>query len=175
MNVIKNVTKCLAAESLDMEKMRPEVFANACDGIKDLSMAMYYCSLKKAMEDPQNVYGEDWDEKGLIKKGYRKMYTTRGYDDLTQDKSENVVNRAYGGSRGYEDSRAYGGSRGYEGNMRGYEGARRGYEEAKDPDSLNHLFDVIEKDMEELKDSMSSKDIQTAHHRLSSLANKVIV
>lgn len=173
-DLMKDIVSCVSAQAKNLDKADVREMAEAMDMIKDLAMAEYYCVVTKAMEDPDNVYGEDWDEKGRIKKGYRKMYTTRGYDDLTQDKSENVVNRAYGGNRGYEEMKAYGGRRGYEGG-KGYDSARRGYEESKDADSLNHLFDVIEKDMEELKDSMSSKDIQTAHHRLSSLANKVIV
>lgn len=44
------------------------------DMIKDIKEAIYYGTITEAMEDPENVYGEDYDYKG------KKYYTRRRRD-----------------------------------------------------------------------------------------------
>lgn len=176
-DVIKTVINCLASETSNMSTLNSDEFKNACDGIKDLAMADYYCAIKEAMEDPKNQYGEDYDEEGPIRKGYstsrypmmhreyeNDMMPMRGYTD-----SSNMSGTIYAdsGQMGYSE----GNGQYRNGNTGRYESARRGYEEAKDIGSLNKIFDVIEEDMKELKGKMTGSDLATSKQRLMSLAN----
>lgn len=120
------------------------------DMIKDIKEAMYYGKIVDAMDNPENVYGEDYDQDGP--KFYRGRSKTtgrfvhRGYEvpDMMErrmemrdmDRSENKMYyspNALTQSRHYEEGRSYedGHRMGYEeGHRNGYEeGHRMGYEE----------------------------------------------
>jgi len=167
-NSINNILGCLAKETVNIAMLNSEEFKNACDGVKDLAMTDYYCTITKAMEDPENVYGEDWDENGPVK-GYKRMYPDmrmrRGYEGEMMPKST----MTYGTRYGYEEPMMM------NQNTSQYDRARRGYEEHKDMSSLNRIFDIIEADMKELKPTMTAQDKQTAHQRLTTLSNMMNV
>lgn len=161
-NSINNILGCIAKETANMAMLNSEEFKNACDGVKDLAMTDYYCTITKAMENPENIYGEDWNENGPIKKGYSynmpsttHMNSRRGYTEQMYDNMDYTGNRVPMTSR--------------------YENARRGYEEHHDMSSLNKIFDVIEEDVKELRPTMSASDRQTAHQRVTSIANMLNV
>lgn len=88
-DVMKSVLGCLASQTANMESLNSSDFKDACDGIKDLAMAKYYCTITEAMEKPENVYGRDYDEHG-------KMY----YHDRDMDK--HMGKMYYAGDRGSE-------------------------------------------------------------------------
>lgn len=169
-DLMKNIICCVSAQSTNLEHADAKEMSEAMDMIKDLAMAEYYCTITKAMEDPANEYGEDYDENGRIKKGYRPMVRStmrRGYDDMYMG-YDNMGNSTH--YMPYTDMDNMGRM-----NNSQYDRARRGYEDHKDINSLNKIFDIIEQDMKELKPSMSMSDKQTAHQRLTTLANMLNV
>lgn len=178
-DLMKNIVSCVSAQATHLDQADVKEMSEAMDMIKDLAMAEYYCQITKAMEDPENQYGEDYDENGPIRRGYsvsyprRNMY--RGYDpnwDMMPMRGYSDNNMS---SRIYPDNMQMGyyeGNGHYRNGETGrYESARRGYEETKDINSLNKIFDVIEADMKELKGKMTGSDIATSKQRLMALAN----
>lgn len=176
-DLMKNIISCASAQATHLDQADSKELSEAMDMIKDLAMAEYYCTITKAMKDPENQYGEDYDEEGPISKGYsmsRYPMMRRGYDyDMMPMRgytdSSNMSGRIYAdnGQMGYSESNGQ-----YRKSNTGrYESARRGYEEAKDIGSLNKIFDVIEEDMKELKGKMTGSDLATSKQRLMSLAN----
>lgn len=171
-DIMKNIVSCVASQTTNIDKADPKELSEAMDMIKDLAMAEYYCQITKAMENPENEYGVDYDENGRIRKGYNSsrmaMNGRRGYDDAdpryTMDDEMRTPYTHNGGTTpryGYTERMAGG----------RYENARRGYEEIHDMSSLNKIFDIIEEDMKELKPTMSASDMSTAKQRLITLAN----
>lgn len=160
-DLMKNIISCASAQATHLDQADSKELSEAMDMIKDLAMAEYYCTITKAMKDPENQYGEDYDEEGPIRKGYsysRYPMMRRGYEsEMMPTEMRNYDYRGYDNYRNPNTGR--------------YESARRGYEETKDINSLNKIFDVIEADMKELKGKMTSSDIQTAKQRLMSLSN----
>lgn len=183
-NAINNIMGCLAKETANMDMLNSEEFKNACDGVKDLAMTDYYCTITKAMKDPSNVYGEDYDENGrIMRRGYNTRYgmnTRRGFDENMNDGGMPNSRRGYSqteGMNGMYPTKHYMGNSMDEDSMMWsrYEDARRGYKEDGDMSSLNMIFDVIDDDIDEIKPMMSSADKQTAHQRLMSMASKLNV
>lgn len=167
-DLMKNIISCVSAQATNIEKADTKELSEAMDMIKDLAMAEYYCVITKAMENPENEYGKNWDENGPIK-GYERMYPNmrmrRGYEGEMMPKST----MTYGTRYGYEEPMMM------NQNTSQYDRARRGYEEHKDMSSLNRIFDIIEADMKELKPTMTAQDKQTAHQRLTTLSNMMNV
>lgn len=114
------------------------------DMIKDIKEAMYYGKIVEAMDNPENVYGEDYDENGV--KFYRGRSKTtgrfihRGYEvpDMMDRKihmrdMDREREKMYYSEDALTQSMHYGGERGRsyeEGHRMGYEeGRRNGYEE----------------------------------------------
>ena len=172
-NIINNITGCLAKETTNMDMLNSEEFKNACGGVKDLAMTEYYCQITKAMENPENEYGVDYDENGRIRKGYNSsrmaMNGRRGYEEDADprytmgDEMRTPYTHNGGTTPRYGYTERMAGGR--------YENARRGYEEIHDMSSLNKIFDIIEEDMKDLKPTMSASDMSTAKQRLITLAN----
>lgn len=183
-DLMKSIINCVSAQTANMENADTKELSEAMDMIKDLAMAEYYCVLTKAMENPENVYGENWDENGPMKKGYsysRRMMP-RGYDEYdpmrpmyyTDDMMPRMNNMGYSdmntsGSRSGNTSASGSSMRGYSDSR--YDMARRGYKSEGNSQSLNKIFDVIEQDMKELKPTMTPQDVQTAKTRLGNLSN----
>ena len=168
-DIMKNIVSCVASQTTNIDKADPKELSEAMDMIKDLAMAEYYCQITKAMENPENEYGVDYDENGRIRRGYnssRMMNGRRGYEeDADMEYSRDMRTR--------ENMPKYYGGMHTDGRMMDsrYDRARRGYEEVKDMSSLNKIFDIIEEDMKELKPTMSTSDMSTAKQRLITLAN----
>ncbi|MDO4801692.1 MAG: hypothetical protein Q4A15_05970 [Prevotellaceae bacterium] len=167
-DLMKSVVNCVSAQVTNMENADSKELSEAMDMIKDLAMAEYYCQITKAMENPENVYGEDWNENGPMKKGYMPKMTTnmndrmyRGYDSMMMPEIDRPIHNMYYTEGSMNNSR--------------YERARRGYEDTKDMSALNRLFDIIEEDMKELKPTMSAQDKQAAHQRLNTLSSMMNV
>lgn len=173
-DLMKNIINCVSAQATNIEKADTKELAEAMDMIKDLAEAEYYCAVTKAMENPENVYGEDWNENGPMRKGYTYStsniprtgthYGRRGFidDGMRYDNMDYDHNNMYyttDASMNNMNSR--------------YDNARRSYTEHKDMSSLNKIFDVIEADMKELKPTMTTQDIQTAKQRLMNLSNMI--
>lgn len=151
-----------------------EMLEKAADAKLDCIKGVYHIVLMDAMLDPDNQYGENWDEEGPMKKGYRPNMR-RGYDGVTwmnDDMPDNMNRMMYGGNN---MNRMYDNTMNRNNSDSQYDRAKRGYKETKDINSLTRLFDIIEEDVRELKPNMSSSDKQTAHQRLTSLANMINV
>lgn len=176
-DLMKSVVNCVSAQVTSMENADSKELSDAMDMIKDLAMAKYYCAITDAMEKPENVYGRDYDENGRIRKGYSpKMRVPKDWD------YEEDMMPYTNGMMPYSNGNMNSGSN-MNGNMRGYntmnpsryDNARRGYESSQDMSALSKIFDIIEEDMKELKPLMTNQDKQTAHQRLTDLANTVRV
>ena len=87
----------------------------------NIAQADYYCKIVDEMEKPENQYGDEYDEEGPIRKGYRGRSATTGryvhrpYTEMMRDMD--MPNRMYYG--GEMQSRD-GENRGYKGDMHTY-------------------------------------------------------
>lgn len=141
----------------------------------------YYYNIVKAMEESGAEYGKDYDyngryytprmrdSRGRYARGYHDdMYDMEHYRDMDRD-SENVMY--------YTDMNM---SNHNMGNMGRYDRARRGYEESKkmnptmdNSKAIETIFDVLEDDMRELKNKMSSSEKEMTKERIRSLMNMI--
>lgn len=87
----------------------------------NIAQADYYCKIVDEMEKPENQYGEDYDENGVIRRGYRGRSATTGryvhrpYTEVMRD-MDMPRKMYYGGEMQSRD----GENRGYKGDMHTY-------------------------------------------------------
>lgn len=87
----------------------------------NIAQAYYYCKIVDEMEKPENQYGDDYDEDGPIRKGYRGRSATTGryvhrpYTEIMRD-MDMPRKMYYGGEMQSRD----GENRGYSDHMRTY-------------------------------------------------------
>lgn len=187
-DVMKNVVNCLASKTSNMECLDSDEFSKACDGVKDLAMACYYCSISEAMEKPENEYGVNYDEHGRFytpmrnsagrftsRRGYGNMHEAEAYRDMDYPMGKMYYSEDGGRhlANPMAQNRAYGESR--------YDMARRGYEEAKTQDpnmdntkEMKKIFDTLMEDMKELKGNMTPNEKNNARTYLTNLANAMV-
>jgi tRNA C32,U32 (ribose-2'-O)-methylase TrmJ len=157
--------------------------AEAIDMIKDLSEAVYYCSIVVAMEK------EDKEEKRHYLPYYPMTYAdnNRYYTDYARD-----MDRSY--NRMYYSDNTNGNSNGNSGGTRNYPVEIRDYREGRSPmtrrnymenKSLHkgtpHQMQELEKYMHELSDDLtemisdaSPEEKQMMQRKLSALATKIV-
>lgn len=65
---LETLVECELAKG--KEKINAKELGEVVDMIKDLSEAIYHCTITEAMEDPENQYGRDYDYMGKL--GYSR-------------------------------------------------------------------------------------------------------
>lgn len=119
MECIKTKVEAKGFDNLnDSELCRLEKWTAIANNIAQYD---YHYHITEAMEDPENVYGEDYDENGVIRKGYRGRSATTGryvhrpYTEVMRD-MDMPHKMYYGGEMQSRD----GENRGYKGDMHTY-------------------------------------------------------
>ena len=168
--IMKNLEGCVLTQSSDIGNANAHEMTAACDMIKDIAMAKYYCSITNAMEESE--YGVDYDENG--KKFYRHMMP-EDYRDMDLEKGRMYYN-------GHMPRRYY--SEPYSQAMRTnmqtehsrYEDAKRHYTESqkmgKDTSKeIEEWFNTMSDDIQEYIKDMSANDRAIARRKATELAN----
>lgn len=181
MECVKTKVDGIGLDNLDMSNLcELEKWVCIADKIAEYD---YYYHITEAMENPEEKYGETYDENG---KYYTRMRDSRG----RYMRGYNHNNRMYHDDmRGYDpeyyrdmdmddDRMYYTENRMNIGNSSRYEKARRGYEESKqmnpskeNTSAIETIFDVLEDDMRELKTKMTPTEKEMTKRRITDLMN----
>ena len=188
----KQLISCVQGQLGDISKVNTHQLGEAIDMIKDLSEAIYYCTITKSMEKA--------DEKQTMPINNINYYTTPGYQKMYPDMTYRDAERTGGymyyptGTTTAGGNMNTGGNRGnmnyytqmpYEMNRDPREGRspmrRRMYMEGKemhkDPTSQLHELEAYLKELssditEMIKDS-SPEEKATLRQQMTTLANKI--
>lgn len=119
MECVKTKVEAKGFDNLsDSELCRFEKWTSIANNIAQYD---YHYHITEAMEKPENVYGEDYDENGPMRRGYRGRSATTGryvhrpYTEMMRDMD--MPNRMYYGG---EMQNRDGENRGYKGDMHSY-------------------------------------------------------
>ena len=156
--IMSNLEGCVLSQSSNIGNADAKEMMAACDMLKDVAMAKYYCAITKAMEESGAQYGVDYNENG-------KMYYTP-YMDMPKD-----YRKYYGGMYEQAMDGRYNGM-----NNSRYESARRHYTETKamkgsNADGIDEWLDTVKDDMKELVHDMDANERAVAKRRITELAN----
>lgn len=161
--IMSNLEGCVLSQSSNIGNADAKEMMAACDMLKDVAMAKYYCAITKAMEESGAQYGVDYNENG-------KMYYT---PHLAMPKEYRDDYRKYYG--GMYEQGMNGRNGGMNSNSR-YESARRHYTETKamkgsNADGIDEWLDTVKDDMKELVHDMDANERAVAKRRITELAN----
>ena len=184
-DIIKNVVCCLASGTTNMEQLNADEFTTACDGIKDLAMAHYYCSITDAME--KSEYGKDYDEQGRLY--YSRYMPSRKYyenpidsDAVLRDKADKTYHMT---PQQYRDMDMDKGRMYYTEPMHSesaYDMTKRHYTESKvknpdnreeNMDKLDKWMGEVQKDVKGLVGNMSPEERTMLRQKVTNLANTI--
>ena len=178
---------CVQGEMTHLDKVDAKELGEAIDMIKDLSEAIYYCTITEAMEGKEKNDKEpkyytmpypivDYNYRDMDR-GYGKMYydDRRGYTGGNGSSSGSSSNGNGGGSRGYMDLEMRDMREGRSGMT------RKGYMEAKE---MHHGKEVKMKELEkylkelshditEMIEDASPEEKQMLRQKMTTLASKI--
>lgn len=152
-------------EHIDAEEMY-----KACDMLKDVTNAYYWCALVKAMEENEDSYGDKWDEDGLKYYTQPKRMTPSRYhkiDTMTNGRMYYTEpNSEYEGHDEMRDGRSW--------------EKRRKYYETKPASDLNVKMQALEDYAKTLTDDVmemirdaSDSEKQMLRTKMQVLAQKI--
>lgn len=185
----ETLMSCVQGQLGDLSSVDAEELGEVIDMIKDLSEAIYYCTITESMEK------KDKEEP----KYYPVVYNYRDMDKdmgrMYYDSSDRGNNARGGGTRGYGDGSYNGGTRGYEEPVSGhYPIELRDYREGKSPltrktymerkmhggdksaqmQELEKYMQELSHDLTEMIDDASPEEKQIIQKKLSVLAAKIV-
>lgn len=189
----KEILECLQSkikakglDNIDLNELEESVywskFAN------NIAQADYYCKIVDEMEKPENQFGDEYDENGPIRRGYRGrnpyngQYVSRPYTRMMDRDMDMDDGRMYYTDTHISDNRAY--NRGYEDGMANHSGtvekARRGYETAKETgthedriNKLNEMMNSISEMMAPMLPTMDSSEKTIVRNGLQAIQTKL--
>ena len=200
-NMKETLMNCVMAQMADLKNVDTKELGEAVDMIKDLSEAMYYCTITEAMNNPQretHYYTERIKEPYWMEKDpYYKRDSDCHYGRMYYDGNGGGGNGPSGGatsSNGFSSNGNDGGSRSYY-QEREYpmtdirdprEGrsfmSRRMYMESKEMgkdklgaiQDLDHYMMELSEDITEMIENSSLEEKQLLQKKLTMLAQKII-
>lgn len=200
-NMKETLMNCVMAQMADLKNVDTKELGEAVDMIKDLSEAMYYCTITEAMNNPQretHCYTERIKEPYWMEKDpYYKRDSDRHYGRMYYDGNGGGGNGPSGGatsSNGSSSNGNDGGSRFYY-QEREYpmtdirdprEGrsymSRRMYMESKEMgkdklgaiQDLDHYMMELSEDITEMIENSSLEEKQLLQKKLTMLAQKIV-
>ena len=127
----ETLMNCVSGQLGDLSSVDAEELGEAMDMIKDLSEAIYYCTITESMEKSEKEKKEQ-PMMYPVEYRYYPMEYNRYYRDMDRQQG-NMYYTEYasgggnsgGGGRGGNQGGNSGGSRNYDGGMRGYEDGNR--------------------------------------------------
>ena len=182
----ETLMNCVQGQLGDLSSVDAKELGEAVDMIKDLSEAIYYCTITKSMEENEKE-----------PKYYPVVYNYRDMDRdmgrMYYDASDRGNNARGGGSRGYTDyNYAQGG--GNQGGSRNYPIEIRDYKEGQSPltrktymerkmhggdkaaqmQELEKYMQELTRDLTEMVEGSSPEEKQMLQKKLSVLATKIV-
>ncbi len=177
MECVKSKIDSMGMDNLDRESI-DELKAWTCIA-KDVAEYDYYYHITEAMEKPENVYGETYDENGRYytqpRNSLGQFRMRRGYEPemMMYRDMDYPMGKMY-----YSDGNMSQGGRYSESR---YDVARRGYEESKaanpsmdNMSGMEKIFDAFEEDVKELKPKMTTNERTVAKNKLINMANMIM-
>ena len=174
----------LAEFSKGIEKIDTKEMSEAADMLKDLSEAIYYCTITEAMKSGENEYGRDYDEKGVRRYYTRDKAMTRPSEHMRDMDYESMGRMYYtdmgngdnntryysdGGNMGDNDARMGKSGRS---RMKYYESKEMGNSNAK-MQSLEEYTKSLGEDITEMITGASENEKQMLRTKLQVLAQKI--
>ena len=200
-NMKETLMNCVMAQMADLKNVDTKELGEAVDMIKDLSEAMYYCTITEAMNNPQretHYYTERMKEPYWMEKDpYHKRDSDCHYGRMHYDGNGGGGNGPSGGATSSNGS----GSNGNDGGSRSYyqereypmtdihdprEGrsymSRRMYMESKEMgkdklgaiQDLDHYMIELSEDITEMIENSSLEEKQLLQKKLTMLAQKIV-
>lgn len=200
-NMKETLMNCVMAQMADLKNVDTKELGEAVDMIKDLSEAMYYCTITEAMNNPQretHYYTERMKEPYWMEKDpYHKRDSDCHYGRMHYDGNGGGGNGPSGGATSSNGS----GSNGNDGGSRSYyqereypmtdihdprEGrsymSRRMYMESKEMgkdklgaiQDLDHYMMELSEDITEMIENSSLEEKQLLQKKLTMLAQKIV-
>lgn len=191
---------CVQSQLTNIDSVNTEELGEAIDMIKDLSEAMYYCTITEAMEEkekePQQVPYRYYTQYPIMEKTYPDYYRDMDRDYGRMYYGGNGPSRSYsdgvGSGRTYSD----GGAQSNNGMMRPYEEpiigmrdtregrspiSRRMYMESKEMHKdkatqmreLEKYVQELSKDITEMIEDATPEEKQVLKQKIATLANKI--
>lgn len=187
----KTLMGCVSTQMLDLKNTDTKELGEAIDMIKDLSEAIYYCTIIEAMK------GENGTSKYQQQQRYQEMPERMYYGDMGHSTGHNGNNNNSsngGNTRSSSSTSRHGNSRSYyqeyeypmtdmrdprEG--RSYM-SRRMYMESKDAGrdkltsikDLEHYMSELSEDITEMIEKSSPEEKQILQKKLTTLAQKIV-
>lgn len=186
----ESLMNCVQGQLGDLSSVDAKELGEAVDMIKDLSEAIYYCTIVKSMEDSE----KEGKEKYYPMMDYNRYYPV-DYRDMDRGMGRMYYNGGSssggqgGSSRGYQDGQRYtpGESREYPVEIRDYrEGqsplTRKTYMERKmhggdkgaQMQELEKYMAELSHDLTEMIEGSSAEEKQMLQKKLSALATKIV-
>ena len=185
----ETLMNCIQGQLGDLSSVDSKELGEAIDMIKDLSEAIYYCTITKSMEESE--------EKGKRSEMYYPMPIyyrdmDRDMGRMYYDASDRGNNARGGGSRGYTDYNYNSGSN--NGSSRNYPIELRDYREGQSPltrktymerkmhggdkgaqmQELEKYMQELTHDLTEMVEGSSPEEKQMLQKKLSVLATKIV-
>lgn len=156
--IMSNLEGCVLSQSSNIGNADANEMMAACDMLKDVAMAKYYCAITKAMEESGAQYGVDYNENG-------KMYYT---PHMAMPSEYRDDYRKYYGNMYDHAMNSKNNSR--------YESAKRHYTETKamkgtSADGIDEWFETVKDDLKEMVHDMDANERAVAKRRATELAN----
>ena len=180
----EQLMSCVQGQMGDLTSVDAKELGEAVDMIKDLSEAIYYCTIVKSMEDTE----KEPKYYPIATYNYRDM--DRDMGRMYYDASDRGNNARGGGSRGYSDyNYAYdnGTSRNYPIELRDYkegqspltrktymERKMHGGDKAAQMQELEKYMQELSRDLTEMVEGSSPEEKQMLAKKLSVLAGKIV-
>lgn len=174
----------LAEISKGIENADTKELSEAADILKDLSEAIYYCTITEAMNDSENEYGKDYDENGPMRY-YSHSKRVNKPAEMWRDMDVDTMGRMYyteGGRGGNGSMRYYteGNNAGNDTRMGRSAKSRMRYFETKEMNDTNAKMQSLEEytkslseDVTEMIAGATENEKQMLRTKLQVLAQKI--
>ena len=190
----ENLMHCVMAQMSDLKNVDTKELGEAVDMIKDLSEAIYYCTIKEAMEGNKETprethyYTERIKEPYIMRdydRPYGRMYYPNGGSSNGNSSSNSNMSSSSGGgnnSRSYYEEREYPmmdmrdprEGRSYMSRKTYMESKEMGRDKLGSIQDLEHYMSELSEDITEMIHNASPEEKQLLQKKLSMLAQKIV-
>ena len=190
----ENLMHCVMAQMSDLKNVDTKELGEAVDMIKDLSEAIYYCTITEAMEGNKETprethyYTERIKEPYIMRdydRPYGRMYYPNGGSSNGNSSSNSNMSSSSGGgnnSRSYYEEREYPmmdmrdprEGRSYMSRKTYMESKEMGRDKLGSIQDLEHYMSELSEDITEMIHNASPEEKQLLQKKLSMLAQKIV-
>ena len=197
----ETLMKCVQGQLGDLASVDAEELGEAVDMIKDLSEAIYYCTITESMEKSEKEKGKEKETVMYYPMPMPMEYAGQGGNRNYRGMEYNMGRMSYDGAMSYAQGGGQGGSRNYqdgnrqsEGESRNYPIEIRDYREGRSPmtrktymerkmhgggkeaqvQELEKYMHELTNDIMEMLDGASMEEKQILKNKISALATKIV-